>query len=151
VFGFLAQTKKAGLFAVLRFAMALRVRADRLPSPAPPLRSQSREPESKRTTIMAIIGNFTKNEDGFTGAVKTLCLDVKTRFVRTPKDSDKGPDFRVLVGNIEFGAGWKKTSQNGSFVSVRLDDPSFSAPIYANLVEAEDSTYILIWSRRSGD
>ena len=100
---------------------------------------------------MAIIGTFTKNETGFTGAVKTLCLDVKARFVPTPKDNDKGPDFRVLVGNIEFGAGWKKTSQNGNFVSVRLDDPSFTAPIYANLVEAEDSSYILIWSRRSAD
>jgi uncharacterized protein (DUF736 family) len=97
---------------------------------------------------MAIIGAFTKNENGFTGAVKTLCLDVKARFVPTPKDNDNGPDFRLLVGNIEFGAGWKKTSQKRNFVSVRLDDPSFSAPIYANLVEAEDSTYILIWSRR---
>jgi uncharacterized protein (DUF736 family) len=54
-----------------------------------------------------------------------------------------------LVGNIEFGAGWKRTSKNGDFVSVCLDDPSFGASIYANLVEAEDSNYILIWTRRS--
>jgi uncharacterized protein (DUF736 family) len=98
---------------------------------------------------MAIIGTFTKNETGFTGAIKTLCLDVNAKFVPTPKDSEKGPDFRVLVGNIEFGAGWKRTSKNGDFVSVCLDDPSFGASIYANLVEADDSSYILIWSRRS--
>ena len=51
---------------------------------------------------MSIIGTFTRNEKGFTGAIKTLCLDVNAKFVPTPKDSEKGPDFRVLVGNIEF-------------------------------------------------
>jgi uncharacterized protein (DUF736 family) len=71
------------------------------------------------------------------------------KLVPTPRDSEKRPDFRVLVGNIEFGAGWKKTSKNGDFVSVCLDDPSFGASICANLVEAEDSNYILIWTRRS--
>ena len=107
---------------------------------------------TKGPNIMAIIGTFTKNENGFSGVVKTLCLDAKAKFVPTPKDNDKAPDFRILVGNIEFGAGWKKAAQNGrNFVSVRLDDPSFSAPIFANLVEAEDSSYILIWSRRSVD
>ena len=78
-------------------------------------------------------------------------MDVKARFVSPPKDSDRGTDFRILVGNIEFGAGRKKSAQKGNFVSVRLDDPSFVALIYANLVEAEDSSYVLIWSRRSGD
>jgi uncharacterized protein (DUF736 family) len=33
-----------------------------------------------------------------------------------------------------------------------LDDPSFPAPIYASLVEAEDGqSFNLIWSRRNGD
>jgi len=94
---------------------------------------------------MAIIGSFTKTENGFTGAIKTLSLDVVAKLVPTPKDNEKGPDFRVLVGNIEFGAGWRKANS----VNICLDDPSFGAPIYANLVEAEDSSYILIWSRRS--
>jgi uncharacterized protein (DUF736 family) len=30
--------------------------------------------------------------------------------------------------------------------SVKLDDPSFPAPIYANLV-AVDEGYVLVWSR----
>ena len=38
------------------------------------------------------------------------------------------------------------------YLSVKLDDPSFPAPIYASLVEAEDGeSYNLIWSRRNGD
>jgi uncharacterized protein (DUF736 family) len=105
-------------------------------------------PSVKRTNVIAIIGTFTKNENGFFGTIKTLSLDVHAKLVPTPKDSEKGPDFRVLVGNIEFGAGWKNL-KNGNFVSICLDDPSFGAAIYANLVEANDSNYILIWSRRS--
>jgi uncharacterized protein (DUF736 family) len=34
---------------------------------------------------------------------------------------------------------------------VKLDDPSFASPIYANLVEGEDGVHSLIWSRRSAD
>ncbi|MNE94905.1 hypothetical protein D3C80_1929240 [compost metagenome] len=34
----------------------------------------------------------------------------------------------------------------GSYLSVKLDDPSFPAPIYASLVEV-DGGHSLIWSR----
>lgn len=49
----------------------------------------------------------------------------------------------------EFGAAWKKTSREGrDYLSVKLDDPSFPAPIYASLVKADTAgEYALIWSR----
>ncbi len=48
----------------------------------------------------------------------------------------------------ELGAAWGKTSEGGrDYLSVKLDDPSFTAPIYANLIEAEDGTFNLLWSR----
>ena len=106
---------------------------------------------------MATIGTFTKNENGagFTGAVKTLTLNVKAKFVPAEGDSERGPDFRIIAGtNVEFGAAWKKTARETQreYLSVKLDDPSFPAPIYASLVEAEDgSGHNLIWSRRNGD
>jgi len=101
---------------------------------------------------MSTIGNFTKDENGFTGALKTLSLNVKAKFVPAEIESEKGPAFRILAGNVEFGAAWKKTAQNGrAYLSVRLDDPTFAAPIFANLVEGEDANHILIWSRRSAD
>jgi uncharacterized protein (DUF736 family) len=103
---------------------------------------------------MATIGTFTKTESSneFTGAVKTLSLNVKTKFVPVDRESDKAPDYRILAGPVEFGAGWKKTAQNGkTFVSVKLDDPSFASPLYANLIEGEDGVHTLIWSRRSAD
>lgn len=98
---------------------------------------------------MATIGTFHRQDDGaFTGAIKTLTLNVKTAVLRpAEKTNDQAPDFRIYYGAVEFGAAWKKTSrENRDYLSVKLDDPSFAAPIYASLVEADDG-YSLIWSR----
>ncbi|WP_048649056.1 DUF736 domain-containing protein [Nitratireductor soli] len=105
---------------------------------------------------MATIGAFTRNENsaGFTGAVKTLTLNVKAKLVPTEGESERGPDFRIFAGATEFGAAWRKTARETQreYLSVKLDDPSFPAPIYASLVEAEDrKSHTLIWSRRNGD
>jgi uncharacterized protein (DUF736 family) len=103
---------------------------------------------------MATIGTFTKSENGFTGAVKTLTLNVKAQFRAGEKANDKAPDFRIFTGQTEFGAAWKQTAKDSGreYLSVKLDDPSFAAPIYASLVEAEDGqSQTLIWSRRTGE
>jgi uncharacterized protein (DUF736 family) len=106
-----------------------------------------------RRPIMATIGTFTKSGEDFTGAVKTLTLNVKTKIARTEKENDKGPDYRIFAGQTEFGAAWKKTSgASRDYLSVKLDDPSFPAPIFASLVAVEGGDgYALIWSRRSSD
>lgn len=99
---------------------------------------------------MATIGNFTSTEAGFTGSIRTLALNVKARIARIDNPTDKGPHFRVFAGAVELGAAWQKTSEQGrDYLSVKLDDPSFPAPIYATLSEVEgDDGYQLIWSRR---
>lgn len=100
---------------------------------------------------MANIGNFTAQEHGYTGTVRTLTLNVKVKIVPTDKESEKAPDFRILAGNFEIGAAWKKiaNSTERPYLSVTLDDPSFPATIYARLIEGEDGQYDLIWSRPS--
>ncbi|MET3836024.1 uncharacterized protein (DUF736 family) [Brevundimonas sp. UYEF29] len=97
---------------------------------------------------MATIGTFTRNDDAYAGAIKTLSLNVRNAQLRpNDKTDDKAPDYRMFSGAIEFGAAWKKTSQaNRDYLSVKLDDPSFPAPIYASLVEV-DGGFSLIWSR----
>jgi uncharacterized protein (DUF736 family) len=105
---------------------------------------------------MATIGTFTKTANGdITGTVKTLTLNVKAKFVPTEGDSERGPDYRIFAGTtVEFGAAWKKTARETGrdCLSVKLDDPSFPAPIYASLVEDEGGeAHNLIWSRRNGD
>jgi uncharacterized protein (DUF736 family) len=58
------------------------------------------------------------------------------------------PDFRVQAGNCEIGAAWKKISKTERpYMSVTLDDPSFPATVYARLIEENDGTHNLIWSR----
>lgn len=101
---------------------------------------------------MANIGTFTAQKDSYTGTVRTLTLNVKVKIVPNDKESENAPDYRIVAGNFEIGAAWKKTSrQDRSYLSVTLDDPSFPATIYARLVEGEDDAHSLIWSRSKGD
>ena len=99
---------------------------------------------------MAIIGTFTKADNGsFNGTIKTALLNLKTVIRPNESENDKAPDYRVTVGAFEFGAAWKKTSrEQRDYLSVKLDDPSFPAPIYAMLVETDTAgEHTLVWSR----
>lgn len=101
---------------------------------------------------MANIGTFTAQNDSYTGTVRTLTLNVKVKIVPNGKDSENAPDYRIVAGNFEIGAAWKKVSRaERPYLSVTLDDPSFPATIYARLVEGDDGTHNLIWSRSKGD
>lgn len=103
---------------------------------------------------MATIGTFTSNENGFSGSIRTLALNVKARIARVETPSEKGPHFRIYAGSVELGAAWQKTSEQTGrdYLSVKLDDPSFPAPIYATLVEVEGEDGIqLIWTRPNRD
>ena len=101
---------------------------------------------------MANIGSFKKSGQEFQGEIVTLSLQTKgVRIVpETDRTNDNAPSHRVYVGRAEIGAAWSKRSNEGrDYLSVKLDDPSFNAPIYANLFDDEDAeTYTLIWSRR---
>ena len=98
---------------------------------------------------MATIGTFARASDGsYAGSIKTLILNVKTAQLRpNDKTDDKAPDYRIFSGQTEFGAAWKKSSkEDREYLSCKLDDPSFPAPIYASLVKT-DVGHSLIWSR----
>ena len=100
---------------------------------------------------MANIGSFKKSGNDYQGALHTLSVQQKNvRIVaETDAANENAPTHRVLVGSAEIGAAWAKTSrENREYLSVKLDDPSFAAPIYANLVADDDGkTFNLIWSR----
>lgn len=100
---------------------------------------------------MNIIGNFTQQNDGFTGTVRTLTVEVKVRLVPNDKGSKNAPDYRIQTTgtNYEIGAAWSKVSEatERPYLSVTLDDPSFPATLYARLVESEDGSYDLVWTR----
>ncbi|MER9333943.1 DUF736 domain-containing protein [Mesorhizobium sp. M0293] len=108
---------------------------------------------------MATIGTFKKTTaNEFIGEIVTLSVQAKN--VRIAPDTratgENAPSHRVLVGRAEIGAAWSKTSNEGrDYLGLKLDDPSFNAPIYANLFDDEEGEgFSLIWSRpnaRRGD
>ena len=104
---------------------------------------------------MATIGTFKKTGNNeFTGEIVTLSLQTKNvRIVPEARATgENAPSHRVFVGRAEIGAAWSKTSNEGrAYLGLKLDDPSFNAPIYANLFDDEEGEgFSLIWSRPSG-
>jgi uncharacterized protein (DUF736 family) len=97
---------------------------------------------------MAIIGSFTKTNDSFSGTLATLTLKTKVTISPVEKSGATAPDFRVYADkNAEIGAGWSATSKEGrAYLSIKLDDPSFAAPVLARLVETENGR-ALVWTR----
>lgn len=104
---------------------------------------------------MATIGSFTSTGNGFSGSIRTLALNVKAQFRRIDNPSDKGPHFRIFAqGGVELGAAWQRVAEGSGrdYLSVKLDDPSFPAPIYATLAEVDGEEGLqLIWSRPNRD
>jgi uncharacterized protein (DUF736 family) len=105
---------------------------------------------------MATIGTFKKTgSNEFTGDIFTLSLQATgVRIVPEAARSDENsPSHRVYVGRVEVGAAWAKRSNEGrDYLSLKLDDASFIAPIFANLFDDQDGDgYSLIWSRRSAN
>jgi uncharacterized protein (DUF736 family) len=110
--------------------------------------------ETSRRSDMANIGSFKKSGSEYQGEIVTLSLQTKgVRIVpETNRTNDNAPSHRVYVGRAEIGAAWAKRSSEGrDYLSLKLDDPSFNAPIFANLFDDEDGEgSTLIWSRPSG-
>lgn len=96
---------------------------------------------------MAIIGNFTKQDNGYQGTITTLTLKAKISITPVEHENEKAPNFRVFAGTAEIGAAWSATSKVGNgYLSVKLDDPSFAAPIMCRLMET-DKGHTLVWNR----
>jgi uncharacterized protein (DUF736 family) len=100
---------------------------------------------------MSNIGTFIAQDGKIIGKIQTLTLSASVTFL--PNDKQTGPDapaYRAFRGKSEVGAAWEKVSDSGrQYLSVRFDDPTFDAPLFANLIVNEDSSYTLLWSRPS--
>lgn len=98
---------------------------------------------------MAKIGSFKKVSGELRGQIVTLSVQAKSvRITADEHASGNAPSHRVYIGDAEVGAAWaKRTGDDRPYLSVKLDDPSFVAPIFAQLFEGEDDEYDLVWSR----
>jgi len=103
---------------------------------------------------MPAIGTVTKLEDGsFKGQLTTLSIKADVTIEHNDgKTSDAQPDYRILSGNAEIGAGWMRRSETSGrdYVSLSLAAPEFGPRrIYANLGRAAgagEDTFALIWN-----
>ena len=100
---------------------------------------------------MATIGTFSRTEDSYVGTIRTMTINVKAKIIpNKEKTNDKAPDYRVYAGGAELGAGWREVSKEDEreYLSLKLDDPSFAAPIRAALFESpDDKTGVMVWNR----
>jgi uncharacterized protein (DUF736 family) len=71
----------------------------------------------------------------------------------TRKSGDTQPDYRVLSGAVEVGAGWNRRSETSGhdYVSLSLAAPEFGPRrLYANLGRAagqdDDDAFAIIWN-----
>lgn len=99
---------------------------------------------------MANLGTFTKAEDGsFTGTLRTLTLNAKVKIIPVSGGKENAPTHRIFAGEFEIGAAWTKTSQEQrTYYSVKIDDPSFAAPLFATLSGTDTPNgFALIWNR----
>ncbi len=101
------------------------------------------------------IGSFIRTANGFEGVIESAVLDIRVSIVPAdPGDADKAPDWRVHRGDDgdgpEIGAGWNESGERaGDYVSLRIDDPTFTQPIRAALfrIGDDDSAWALRWNR----
>src|SRR3984957_8820793 len=88
-------TKKPSA-AVLRFAAGLAAAGRSLPGRRTAIEAAMVAARQLRKTTMATIGTFTAADNGYTGSIKTLTLNVKTKFVATEKENAKGAPTYLL-------------------------------------------------------
>lgn len=97
---------------------------------------------------MTTIGNFKKQDGEFHGTLETLTINRAITIRPVEQKANQGPDFRVYAGAAEIGAAWAKTSEaKKAYLSVKLDDPTFAAPIACRLIGREDGSHLLLWNR----
>ncbi len=101
-----------------------------------------------------IIGRFNETSEGtHIGHIRTMFFKSDKVVFEPTEDakSEKTPAFRVFTADeIELGAAWRKAGkESGSvYYDVKLDDPTFSKPIWCRLVQAKKGDgFLLVWER----
>ncbi|WP_404712175.1 DUF736 domain-containing protein [Sphingomonas sp. MMS24-J13] len=104
---------------------------------------------------MPAIGYVTRDTSGaYKGQLKTLSIRAEIAILpNARKAHDTQPDYRVVSGDVEIGAGWNRRSETSGrdYVSLSLAAPEFGPRrLYANLGRAagqdDDDSFAVIWN-----
>ena len=105
---------------------------------------------------MQRIGMFTRKDEILEGQISTLTVKIEVRLVPNPEQDDgnaRAPDLLAFSGDAEIGAAWEKhETGRPAYYTIRLDDPSWAAPLSAVLFKNrfDDKRYDVVWSRSPG-
>jgi uncharacterized protein (DUF736 family) len=77
------------------------------------------------------IGFFKATDTGYTGTIETLALKIQADFHRVlDRKHENAPAYEILCGKLRIGAAWDRQGKSGRYLSVSLEDPSFSSGYY---------------------
>jgi len=95
------------------------------------------------------IGSFKKTDGTYEGTIETLVHKIQAAFHPVlDRTHQNAPAFEIYSGELRIGAAWERTGNSGKYLSVSLEDPSFSSGYY-NLYRnrgVEDG-YTLVFER----
>jgi uncharacterized protein (DUF736 family) len=102
-----------------------------------------------------IIGQFTKNENGFiVGSIASPFGILQDVSFEPITQTGNGPSYRMTVDSGELGAAWTKKSAKGNeYHSVTIRSPFLPAPVNCALLESTRTpgTYNLVWDEPKKD
>ena len=96
------------------------------------------------------IGSFKKTDAGFTGKIQTLLHNVNADFQRVlDRTNENAPAYEIFCGDLRIGAAWerKKRTGNGTYLSISLEDPTFSSGYYSLVKSGIEHGYTLYFER----
>ena len=97
---------------------------------------------------MAIIGTFTKTDNGFTGTLYTLAVKAEVTLRKNgDKKSSNHPDYDLLFRDLKIGVAWEHTGKKGRYISIIFDDPSFAPGYYSLSKSGIEHGYTLTFER----
>lgn len=101
---------------------------------------------------MTRIGIFKRTtSEEFVGEIVTLSVQAKNvRMIPEEFAASSPPTaYRVYAGRAQIGNARRTSADNSNWsLAVDIDDPSFAAPVFAHLIEADElETYHLMWDR----
>lgn len=102
-----------------------------------------------------IIGTMRRGEaGGVSGAIRTLAFDAEVTLASAAhSEKENAPAWRLPIGDpalgAEIGAGWDRSGPRGLYIALKIDDPSLSAPLRANMVRlgGDADEHSTLWSR----
>ncbi|MDD2794670.1 DUF736 domain-containing protein [Acidocella sp.] len=96
------------------------------------------------------VGTFRLVGEEFRGELRTLTMTAELAFV--PVYGSKGsmaPSHVVVANGVEVGTAWPAGPEAGVGLKVRIDDPTFPAPLVGTLSRLNDESFVLVWRRPS--